>query len=130
MSDMNLRHCGRVQTAAAYTASLLLATTALKLQPPFFCRMHGLEAGQRYEPRHHYLLFAWPHCAVGCFSFGRMHELEVGQRYELVVTNPPGLWRYRMGDVLRCVGFYGQAAKVTTICGADPLQRKRCCCAA
>lgn len=42
----------------------------------------------------------------------RMHELQVGQRYELVVTTTQGLWRYQMGDVLRCVGWFGATPKV------------------
>lgn len=32
------------------------------------------------------------------------HDLERGQQYEVVLTNGAGLWRYRLGDVVECVG--------------------------
>ena len=35
-----------------------------------------------------------------------MNELEIGKEYELVVTNQSGLYRYRMGDIVRVTGFY------------------------
>lgn len=44
-----------------------------------------------------------------------MGELCIGGRYELVVTNSQGLFRYRMGDALRCVGFFGGAPKVRAL---------------
>ena len=34
-------------------------------------------------------------------------ELERGQRYEVVITNHAGLYRYRLGDVVRIVDFAG-----------------------
>ncbi|KAJ1446325.1 GH3 auxin-responsive promoter [Pelagophyceae sp. CCMP2097] len=43
------------------------------------------------------------------------HELKARPRdtdYELVVTNLGGLWRYRIGDVVRVVGFHGEAPLV------------------
>lgn len=33
--------------------------------------------------------------------------LEQGQRYEIVITNHAGLYRYRLGDVVRIAGFEG-----------------------
>lgn len=39
-------------------------------------------------------------------------ELETGKRYELVFTNHSGLYRYRMGDVIEVVGWYGQSPVV------------------
>lgn len=33
------------------------------------------------------------------------HELEVGGRYVVVLTNGSGLYRYDIGDVVRCTGF-------------------------
>lgn len=32
------------------------------------------------------------------------HQLERGRRYEVVITNGGGLWRYRLGDIVECVG--------------------------
>ena len=38
--------------------------------------------------------------------------LEVGKTYEVVVTTIAGLCRYRMGDIVRCVGYYNQTPTV------------------
>ncbi|KAG7267868.1 hypothetical protein CRUP_003448 [Coryphaenoides rupestris] len=35
-------------------------------------------------------------------------EVEEGRSYELVVTNASGLYRYRLGDVVKVVGFHNQ----------------------
>lgn len=37
------------------------------------------------------------------------HELEVGRSYYILLTTSSGLYRYNILDVLRCVGFVGQA---------------------
>lgn len=36
-------------------------------------------------------------------------HLQVGHKYEVVLTNRAGLYRYRLGDVIRCVGTHHQA---------------------
>ena len=41
-----------------------------------------------------------------------MHELQVDALYEPVLTTDAGLWRWRNGDLLRCVGFLGAAPKL------------------
>jgi hypothetical protein len=38
-----------------------------------------------------------------------MEGVVVGDTYELVITNHAGLYRYRLGDVVRVVGLHGQA---------------------
>lgn len=38
--------------------------------------------------------------------------VEVGKMYEIVVTSFGGLYRYRLGDVVRVVGFYNSAPEV------------------
>lgn len=38
-----------------------------------------------------------------------LDELSVGERYEVVVTNWAGLYRYRLGDVVKVVGYYGHS---------------------
>jgi GH3 auxin-responsive promoter len=40
------------------------------------------------------------------------HELEVGRDYYIVLTTSGGLYRYDIHDVVRCVGFEGQAPLV------------------
>jgi len=37
------------------------------------------------------------------------HELEPGAEYFLIMTTSSGLYRYDIGDVVRCVGYMGQA---------------------
>src|SRR5258708_29073975 len=37
------------------------------------------------------------------------HELERGGEYRLVMTTSSGLYRYDIGDVVRCQGYIGQA---------------------
>ncbi|CAI9773468.1 unnamed protein product [Fraxinus pennsylvanica] len=43
-------------------------------------------------------------------------DVKVGQEYELVVTTYAGLYRYRVGDVLRVAGFKNDAPKFNFIC--------------
>ncbi|XP_068439530.1 GH3 domain-containing protein [Clinocottus analis] len=37
-----------------------------------------------------------------------MEEVKEGENYELVITNASGLFRYRMGDIVKVVGFHNQ----------------------
>nr|XP_057917646.1 GH3 domain-containing protein isoform X2 [Doryrhamphus excisus] len=37
-----------------------------------------------------------------------MEEVKDGQNYELVITNAAGLFRYRLGDVVKVVGFHNR----------------------
>lgn len=37
------------------------------------------------------------------------HELKVGDEYSLIMTTSSGLYRYEIGDIVRCTGFLGQA---------------------
>uniref|UniRef100_A0A671Y7U0 GH3 domain containing n=1 Tax=Sparus aurata TaxID=8175 RepID=A0A671Y7U0_SPAAU len=37
-----------------------------------------------------------------------MEEVQEGQNYELVVTNASGLFRYRIGDIVKVVGFHNK----------------------
>ena len=41
-----------------------------------------------------------------------MSNVEVGKKYELVVTNRSGLYRYRLGDVVKIVGLHEKAPVV------------------
>lgn len=41
-----------------------------------------------------------------------MEEVKEGQNYELVVTNASGLFRYRIGDIVKVVGFHNQCPVV------------------
>lgn len=39
-------------------------------------------------------------------------ELEIGKKYEIVITNNAGLYRYRIGDVIKVVGYYNNCPEV------------------
>ncbi|XP_067100775.1 GH3 domain-containing protein isoform X1 [Osmerus mordax] len=41
-----------------------------------------------------------------------MDQVEEGHNYELVVTNASGLFRYRIGDIVKVVGFHNQCPVV------------------
>ena len=41
-----------------------------------------------------------------------MDELEDGKEYELVITNQSGFYRYRMGDVIKVIGFYNETPMI------------------
>ncbi|CAL0303932.1 unnamed protein product [Lupinus luteus] len=43
-------------------------------------------------------------------------DVELGQEYELVVTTYAGLYRYRVGDILRVAGFKNKAPQFTFVC--------------
>ena len=39
-------------------------------------------------------------------------ELEIGKSYELVITTYTGLYRYRLGDVIKVIGFYNNSPEI------------------
>lgn len=39
-------------------------------------------------------------------------EVQEGKDYELVITNQSGFYRYRMGDVIRVIGFYNECPMI------------------
>ncbi|XP_046888022.1 GH3 domain-containing protein [Hypomesus transpacificus] len=41
-----------------------------------------------------------------------MDQVEEGHNYELVITNASGLFRYRLGDIVKVVGFHNQCPVV------------------
>lgn len=41
-----------------------------------------------------------------------LNELKIGGKYEIVITNYAGLYRYRMGDVIKVVDFYNNCPEV------------------
>lgn len=41
-----------------------------------------------------------------------INELEVGKTYELIVSNFSGLYRYRMGDVVKVTGMYNNTPRI------------------
>ncbi|KAK9084965.1 hypothetical protein Sjap_025376 [Stephania japonica] len=43
-------------------------------------------------------------------------DVKLGQEYELVVTTYAGLYRYRVGDVLRVTGFKNKAPQFSFVC--------------
>lgn len=47
--------------------------------------------------------------ADDCSKTYNIDELEVGKDYEIIVTNLSGLYRYRIFDVIRVMGYYGKS---------------------
>lgn len=45
-----------------------------------------------------------------------LHQVEVGKEYEVVLTNISGLYRYRLGDLVRVAGFKNQCPTIEFLC--------------
>ncbi|KAI3979874.1 hypothetical protein MKX01_042528 [Papaver californicum] len=43
-------------------------------------------------------------------------DVKLGREYEVVITNYAGLYRYRVGDVLRVAGFKNNAPQFNFVC--------------
>lgn len=41
-----------------------------------------------------------------------IEELKIGEKYEVVLTNYAGLYRYKLGDVIRVVGFHNNSPEI------------------
>ncbi|KAK9074285.1 hypothetical protein SSX86_006882 [Deinandra increscens subsp. villosa] len=63
---------------------------------------------------------------IGYFEFLPLDSVEpelvgltdvmLGEEYEVVVTNVAGLYRYRLGDVVKVVGFHNSTPKLQFVC--------------
>ena len=51
----------------------------------------------------------------------RSHQVQQGQEYFIVLTNSAGLYRYSIGDLVRVVGFEGQAPVVEFFTKLHPM---------
>lgn len=45
-----------------------------------------------------------------------LSEVEVGQEYEIILTNFAGLYRYRLGDAVKVMGFYNSTPELKFLC--------------
>ncbi|KAJ8900676.1 hypothetical protein K2173_025453 [Erythroxylum novogranatense] len=43
-------------------------------------------------------------------------EVEVGEEYEIILTNVGGLYRYRLGDVVKVMGFHNSTPELKFVC--------------
>ncbi|KAI4369846.1 hypothetical protein MLD38_018247 [Melastoma candidum] len=48
-------------------------------------------------------------------------EAEAGEEYEIIVTNFAGLYRYRLGDVVKVVGFHNATPELQFVCRSNLL---------
>ncbi|KAL6982009.1 Jasmonoyl--L-amino acid synthetase jar4 [Sarracenia purpurea var. burkii] len=48
-------------------------------------------------------------------------EVKVGEEYEIIVTNFAGLFRYRLGDVVKVMGFHNSTPELKFICRSNLL---------
>ena len=47
------------------------------------------------------------------------HELQEGKTYSVIMTGENGLYRYRLGDIVRCNGFQGPAPIIEFLCKTE-----------
>ncbi|CAA6665890.1 unnamed protein product [Spirodela intermedia] len=45
-----------------------------------------------------------------------LEEIELGKEYEIIITNFAGLYRYRLGDVVRVGGFHNSTPELQFVC--------------
>lgn len=50
-----------------------------------------------------------------------LDDIRLGEKYEIVVTNYAGFYRYRIGDVIKVVGFYNGCPEVEFLCRKNQL---------
>ncbi|KAL4354615.1 hypothetical protein GQ457_06G031550 [Hibiscus cannabinus] len=43
-------------------------------------------------------------------------EVKVGEEYEVIITNVAGLYRYRLGDVVKVMGFHNMTPELKFVC--------------
>ncbi|KAM3684765.1 hypothetical protein ACB098_11G069800 [Castanea mollissima] len=43
-------------------------------------------------------------------------EVKLGEEYEVIVTNFAGLYRYRLGDVVKVIGFHNSTPEIKFVC--------------
>ncbi|KAG6582659.1 Jasmonoyl--L-amino acid synthetase JAR4, partial [Cucurbita argyrosperma subsp. sororia] len=48
-------------------------------------------------------------------------EVKIGEEYEIVVTNVAGLYRYRLGDVVKVMGFHNATPELKFVCRSNIL---------
>ncbi|XP_039685614.1 jasmonoyl--L-amino acid synthetase JAR6 isoform X1 [Medicago truncatula] len=46
-------------------------------------------------------------------------HVKIGEDYEIVLTNPAGLYRYRLGDAVKVIGFHKSAPEIKFLCRSN-----------
>lgn len=88
----------------------LLATEAI-ISFPFFGK-HSVPA-----IRSHFLEFQ----ELQSEEIFLAHELKTGIRYKIIVTTSGGLYRYALGDIVECAGFFGKLPTLRFIGRGDKI---------
>lgn len=52
------------------------------------------------------------HCNEKSPKTYNINEIKIGNLYEIVLTNYSGLYRYRLGDIIKVVGYYNNSPKI------------------
>ena len=78
------------------------------LQPPELTRFTLLPTAAYFE----FLPFDMNKMSVSSEETVDVSGVEVGKMYEMVVTTYRGLYRYRLGDIVKVVGFYNSSPQV------------------
>ncbi|XP_050908099.1 jasmonoyl--L-amino acid synthetase JAR6-like [Lathyrus oleraceus] len=48
-------------------------------------------------------------------------DVKIGEEYEIVLTNPAGLYRYRLGDIVKVMGFHNSTPEIKYMRGSGLL---------
>lgn len=48
-------------------------------------------------------------------------EVKIGEEYEIILTNGAGLYRYRLGDVVKVMGFHNSSPELKFVCRSNLL---------
>ncbi|XP_062086385.1 probable indole-3-acetic acid-amido synthetase GH3.6 isoform X2 [Humulus lupulus] len=77
-------------------------------QPPDTTRFVLLPTAAYFE----FLPFDFNQISSVCEQTVDISDVEVGKMYEVIVTTYRGFYRYRLGDIVRVVGFYNSSPEV------------------
>ena len=91
---------------ASYVSTEATLGVALEMDRPHYCLLPGMSFLE-FIPEEH-LEEAQPRVLLP-------EELVRGAAYEVVLTTPNGMYRYRLGDVVRVVGHYQQSPVVEVL---------------
>lgn len=120
--DLKLISCWCDANADAHAQKLRAIFPDVLIQPKGLLATEGFvsvpflgEDGARLSVRSHFFEFL----PAGGDKTLLAHELAAGAEYEVVITTSGGLYRYRLGDVVRVAGFSGGIPRLKFIGRGD-----------
>lgn len=104
------RRVGEIFSSAIFQPKGLLATEGVVTLP----WGNDISAGVPALRSHFLEFIEWPEGDIRS-----IHELEQGREYEVVLTTSGGLWRYRLGDIVRVEGMADATPRLRFVGRAD-----------